>query len=404
MSKDVEDKNIKNNSHRYNEKIDKKEKVNKKEKNTISLILILCLSALIFYAIFSWSMDLRLKIILILAELIGTTYLLKMMFGFDTEMGLILYKTKLGIELIKDLSKFETFWTYFADLGLFLTYGLSAFKMFKMNHKWWKVLLGGIFLLSIVIVFVAPLSQYILVKSAHMGNMSNVKPKPMSLLQIVLLLSILFGGIFVAGILGLILKTFEIISNLYMHYTGHTAVHATPGATLILPGINLPLFEGALALLIVMIVHEGSHGVLAVLRKIKIKSTGIVLFGFLPLGAFVEPDEDQLLKSKSKYKSDVFVAGPTANLLCAILLLIIHIVLFFGLGQIYITNPILKFIRITIGLSIALNFIVGMINLLPVPLFDGYHLLEAGLGQPWTNYLMYITVAGIVIAFIPWFL
>jgi len=384
----------------------------------VPMLLILIISLVVFYALLSWTVDLRFKIVIILVELIGTTYLVKTLFHFDTELGMILYRTKIGLVLIKDLSRFEAFWTYFADIGLFLTYGLASFRMFKMNHKWWKVLLSGFIILAVIIVVIAPISQYIIMKSADLG-VKNVSSKAsttapagvastaahsMSLFQYAILALILLGGIFIAGMLGLVMKSFEIISNIFAHYTGHLSVHATPGATLILPGVNLPLFEGALALLVVMVIHEGSHGVLAVLRKIKVKSTGIVLFGFLPVGAFVEPDDNELMKAKSKYKSDVFVAGPTANLIGAVLLLIIHLVLLFSLGNFYITNPIMHFIRVTLGLAIALNFIVGMINLLPIPFFDGYHLLEEGLGKQWTDYFMYISVIGIIIAFLPWFI
>ncbi|PJB21662.1 MAG: peptidase M50, partial [Euryarchaeota archaeon CG_4_9_14_3_um_filter_38_12] len=56
-----------------------------------------------------------------------------------------------------------------------------------------------------------------------------------------------------------------------------------------LPIINpiIPLWYGLLGLIIAMVVHEFSHGILAAFAKVKIKSLG-VLFLVLPLGAFVE--------------------------------------------------------------------------------------------------------------------
>jgi len=40
------------------------------------------------------------------------------------------------------------------------------------------------------------------------------------------------------------------------------------------------------------------------------------------------------------------------------------------------TEPALQFIFITLGLVVSLNFVVGTVNILPVPLFDGYRLLD----------------------------
>ncbi|MDI6916794.1 MAG: site-2 protease family protein [Thermoplasmatales archaeon] len=87
-----------------------------------------------------------------------------------------------------------------------------------------------------------------------------------------------------------------------------------------LPVINpiIPLWYGLLGLIVAMVVHEFSHGILASFAKVKIKSLG-VLFLILPLGAFVEPDEEELKKAKKIKRSRVYAAGPAMNLVVALI-------------------------------------------------------------------------------------
>ncbi len=85
-----------------------------------------------------------------------------------------------------------------------------------------------------------------------------------------------------------------------------------------LPVINpiIPLWYGLLGLIIALVVHEFSHGILAAFAKIKIKSLG-VLFLILPLGAFVEPDEEELKNVKKIKRCRVYAAGPGMNMIVA---------------------------------------------------------------------------------------
>jgi membrane-associated protease RseP (regulator of RpoE activity) len=88
-----------------------------------------------------------------------------------------------------------------------------------------------------------------------------------------------------------------------------------PENILVLPGLNpiIPLWYGLFALIIAVIIHEFAHGILARVADIKIKSLGMVMF-IIPIGAFVEPDEEKL-KNTTKLKRDrVFAAGPATNI------------------------------------------------------------------------------------------
>jgi membrane-associated protease RseP (regulator of RpoE activity) len=104
---------------------------------------------------------------------------------------------------------------------------------------------------------------------------------------------------------------------------------ALPGIEfgLVIPGVNplLPLEYLAyiiIALIIAIIVHEFSHGILTFAHDLKVKSLGL-LYLILPLGAFCEPDEEQLRTTKIKNRMRVYAAGPTSNFTVAFIVLLL---------------------------------------------------------------------------------
>ncbi|HET6398832.1 MAG TPA: site-2 protease family protein, partial [Candidatus Thermoplasmatota archaeon] len=91
---------------------------------------------------------------------------------------------------------------------------------------------------------------------------------------------------------------------------------------LVIPGVNpfVPLWYGILALILTLVVHEGGHGILARANNMRVKSLGL-LFAVVPIGAFVEPDEEDLNSSTRRNRLRVFAAGPLLNLIFAALFL-----------------------------------------------------------------------------------
>lgn len=72
------------------------------------------------------------------------------------------------------------------------------------------------------------------------------------------------------------------------------------------------------AIAIVAITHEFSHGLFARLHKVRIKSTGIAFFGPF-FGAFVEQDDKDMVKIKKFPQLAILSAGVFANVLMTIL-------------------------------------------------------------------------------------
>ena len=102
--------------------------------------------------------------------------------------------------------------------------------------------------------------------------------------------------------------------------------------TVLIPGITLTSGSAIagflLSLPIVLVVHEGAHGIVATLEKIKIKSGGFAVFIAIFAG-FVEPDEEEFEKAKKVSKLRVIGAGATANVIFAL-----------ALGALLLTNPV----------------------------------------------------------------
>ncbi len=100
---------------------------------------------------------------------------------------------------------------------------------------------------------------------------------------------------------------------------------AVPAVAPVLPGIKvmpglpvLSFMHWILAILIIAVIHEFSHGIYARLYNVKVKSSGFALFGPI-LAAFVEPDEKQISKKSKKVQLAVFSAGPFSNILTGFL-------------------------------------------------------------------------------------
>lgn len=97
-----------------------------------------------------------------------------------------------------------------------------------------------------------------------------------------------------------------------------------PRNVLAIPGVNdfLPLsaaVEIITGLLIGLIVHEGGHGLLCRVEDIDIDSMGLAMLAFIPIGAFVEPDEDSRRAADRGSQTRMFAAGVTNNFAVAIL-------------------------------------------------------------------------------------
>ena len=118
--------------------------------------------------------------------------------------------------------------------------------------------------------------------------------------------------------IAMILMFAMILWNVYLSFKIPARSAPSPRMLIGLPGLNpiIPIGYGIFAIVVAIIIHEFSHGILARVEKIKVKALGII-FLIVPIGAFVEPDEEELEKVSRKKRSHVFAAGPMSNLILA---------------------------------------------------------------------------------------
>jgi membrane-associated protease RseP (regulator of RpoE activity) len=98
-----------------------------------------------------------------------------------------------------------------------------------------------------------------------------------------------------------------------------SSVSVSPSEALGIPGINpiIPLGYGLLALIVGIVLHELAHGVVARSQKVGVKSLGILWF-VIPVGAFVEQDEDQMMQATRRRRTRIAAAGVLANFFLAV--------------------------------------------------------------------------------------
>lgn len=166
---------------------------------------------------------------------------------------------------------------------------------------------------------------------------NRIGEKYKKLLNVLSYVSITLGFFLMAGILYL----FGRIVWIYVFHSEIVRLVKIPPIMPLLPYLPqvfqlnfLPPFYFIYWIIIIAIVaisHEFSHGIFAVNKKVKIKSTG---FGFFPfflpifLAAFVELDEKKMQKKKISEQMAILSAGTFANTLIAILFFAVLLLFF----------------------------------------------------------------------------
>ncbi|MFP4403941.1 MAG: site-2 protease family protein [Candidatus Woesearchaeota archaeon] len=146
----------------------------------------------------------------------------------------------------------------------------------------------------------------------------------------------LIGYCFIGfGFFGILFVSITLIWQLFIIILKPKVEEA--GVALVLPFTTIPgigylsFWYFLISIFILAIVHEFAHGVIAKAHGLKIKKTGFAIFGIgLPLlpAAFVEPDEKELKKKSDIIQYSIYAAGPMANIILAIIVLIPFIFLF----------------------------------------------------------------------------
>ncbi|MCQ2071392.1 MAG: site-2 protease family protein, partial [archaeon] len=109
---------------------------------------------------------------------------------------------------------------------------------------------------------------------------------------------------------------------------------------LAIPGLNpiMPIWYGILALIVALVCHEMAHGLQTVSNGMRVKHTGL-LYGVVPLGAFVEPEQEDVDKAARRPRLDLYSAGISTNFIIAVVtFLLFSTVMLGGIHAEYANN------------------------------------------------------------------
>jgi len=475
-----------------------------KQKRTIVSAIALLVGLSIFYYLISFStLSVVTRAVLAVIMLFVLSSTLVRVNKFKHLFGAFLLGTKSGSKLIDDIAKLSPrFWIALADWGTVMSFGILSYFIFKKQFGI-KTLVVGVISLFIMIALVLPYSaiafQFINIPQITQSASASqaAPPTPLSMIASYVWLAIVFLGgfalyvilIIIYAALGILYGLAIFLYSLIIGAPNYTTISSqTPGVAPLIPGLTIPLLAGLATLAILLIVHEFSHGILARVVKVRIKQIGLLVLGFIPIGAFVEPEMRQVKKLKPDKQIRILVGGIAANLLFSIIFFVLLILLItyllpgalttkiiisavvpnspaFGVipvgaqilqwnghfiqnlssftnatssqpfastsvvtdkgsyaiianaaGKIgvdisQLTGPkldlmsnVVYFLYTLFSLSFLLNFLVGALNLLPIPSFDGWQIYQLKIkNKKALRYIAVIAIVSILILILPWF-
>lgn len=171
---------------------------------------------------------------------------------------------------------------------------------------------------------------------------------------------------FVAGI-ALFLITTALIALINNPSVGKVVQDLGVGSVLLLPGINpmLPIVYGWIAIVVAIVIHEGAHGIIARANGFNVKSSGLLFFLIIPIGAFVDVDEEQLKTARARPSVKVMAAGVGGNVVLGVACLLCLLVLVGSLSPavtgVYINSVTADMPAVVAGLQ-SKDVIVSMNN------------------------------------------
>ncbi len=463
-----------------------------------AIIAFLAITTLAYLYIASWNVLARwLGAIITLAT---SGELIMLLNGFKGAYGAYMLGGKHGINFIDRLSRRnKNLWIAFAEWGLTMSLGIFSIFIFRYINK--KVFAIGIISLLAMLYFVMPYT-YLPMSFLNIPQVTGKMNEAMANSTVSTPNYYYTGILYAATLLGgfatlaagsiiyngayILVSTISFASTVIAGKPNYNITSSQiPGVAPIIPGITMPLFAGILALVVILVVHEFSHGVLARIAKIRLKSVGVLLFGIVPLGAYVEPDEKEMKKLSKEKQERIFVAGIASNLIVGLIFFAIMLAMLPFLGDVmhtfvavvatipgYPANNVIQpgsiietwnnypienltsftvaaandtpfstvrvetnrgsytfktnqtgkigvyvqqsyapkgmlgsvvyFIFTFVGLTFLLNLLVGIVNLLPIPGFDGWQIYRLEANSKLISAISAIVIIALVLNILPW--
>ncbi|MBU0661836.1 MAG: site-2 protease family protein [Candidatus Diapherotrites archaeon] len=236
------------------------------------------------------------------------TWLIKRYTKHQTWFLISLVKTKKPLKWFDRIAKIGKPLDWFADLGIVLGFGAFATD-YLWGRKMRPIKRVLFFLFSTALLTIVMFAFDIFLNNAFSNSPIGGEYFPA--------IAIVFG---ISGFAGFTLATL-VMQALDIFVKFAAGKHPCPGVAPLIPGVEIPNVPIVLPLyawiplILILIIHESMHGILARRAKLKVKSTGMLLLGFLPIGAFVEPDESEVNRAEKRKALRLYSAGPMANIM-----------------------------------------------------------------------------------------
>ncbi|AGO61566.1 site-2 protease family protein [Ferroplasma acidarmanus] len=165
----------------------------------------------------------------------------------------------------------------------------------------------------------ATMGPALMIRSTKNGGVLDAVAKhlPAKSLGKISTVLVVFGGLLAFGML-----LYEAVLLTIIHIP--TSAAPPLQDYLALPLINpfIPLGYGTASLVFAVVIHEMFHGIVARKHGIKVNSVG-ALFFIIPIGAFVEPDEKEIMAADPVVRRRIIAAGPGINLIIAAICIVL---------------------------------------------------------------------------------
>ncbi|MCD6414302.1 MAG: site-2 protease family protein [Candidatus Diapherotrites archaeon] len=222
----------------------------------------------------------------------------------------VLWKFSKGLNVLDKIANAAPgLWKLYADLGVVLAFGFAgALFVFRKRSLGVRISLS---ILAPAILF-----------SPFVFSLTASPLIPPFLYNIIPIMLFFFGFAVLLPLLLLFTAGSIIVNGLLLHQPVMAgAAPAIPGVYVRGSFMLIPWY-GWFVFPILIFVHEMSHGILSRIGKIRVKEAGLMLLGFIPMGAFVEPDDEQLASAPLIPKLRVLAAGSMANYALALVLML----------------------------------------------------------------------------------
>ncbi len=313
-------------------------------KKIAAASIIMASLAAIYFLYVTQLTTVLIRLLLALLVLLASGYAVQYLLNLKKLFGpLYMIGGTAGLSTMDNLSKrYGAFWEFMWQWGLTLGFGLLAYPLTKGRIDR-RVFIFGMATLLVMILFVEP---YIAVA----GQLINLAPiqaaaskaaaasGPNTLAYAVAVITFIAGfsgyifGALASNALSILWSFVLFVTNPSLGVKGSGLSSTIPGVAPVIPGLDLPLFAGIIALALLLIIHEFSHGILSRKYKVRLKSTGILLFSFIPVGGFVEPDEKAINRLDWRKKTAIFTAGISANMIATFIFLGLTLIFLLVIG------------------------------------------------------------------------